>query len=283
MKTINYLCYVIVVLTLISAGVGIFYSTGNDTFTVENIYGESIELYGDGIYKYDSILKAGANKGTDVVMLIVTVLFAFFTAMRKKAAKYRFLQVGLLSGLLYYSSWLVFGVTFNRLFLIYVLLFSSALFAMIFLLSELIRENNLSEVLKSNNLKGTAVFIIVCSVSTLVWLPYIIPALITGQPLETIEIYTTEPTFVIDLAILLPMFLGCGIAMFKKKDIGYKLAPIPLTFMPVIGLIVIGQNIVQTSMGIEIPIEALIGLVISFIVLGIIAIILNIKFMKYIK
>lgn len=83
MKRINYLCYIIIVLTLISTTVGIFYSTGGDRLTVENIYGESIELYGDGIYKYDSVLKAGGNKGTDLVMLIVLFLFFFFTIKKK--------------------------------------------------------------------------------------------------------------------------------------------------------------------------------------------------------
>ena len=90
MKIINYLCFFIVILVFISAGVGIFYSTGTDRFSVENIYGESIELYGDGIYKYNSVLNAGANKGTDSVMLIVAAVFTLFTVLRKKAAKYRY-------------------------------------------------------------------------------------------------------------------------------------------------------------------------------------------------
>ncbi len=42
MPRINSLCYAIVVLTLISALVGIFYSTGGSQFSVENIYGETI-------------------------------------------------------------------------------------------------------------------------------------------------------------------------------------------------------------------------------------------------
>jgi hypothetical protein len=268
------------VLTLISAGIRVFYSTGGERFTVESIYGESIELYGDGIYKYNSVLAAGASKGTDFVMIIVAVLFSFFTVMRKTATKYKFLHVGLLSGLLYYSINLVFGITFNRLFPIYILLFSFSLFTMIFLLNGLIKEDNISEILNSKTLKGTAIFIIICGFSVLVWLPYIIPALISGH---SFEIYTTEPTFVLDFGIILPLFLGCGILILKKKIIGYKLASIPLTLMPIIGLVVIGQSIFQILININIPIKELIGLVVSFIILGIISIILNINFMKYVK
>lgn len=184
LKKIDFICFIIVVLTMISASIGIFYSTGEEKFTVKNIYGESIELYGDGIYKYNTILAAGANKGTDLVMLFVAVGFAFFTVKRRTAAKYRFLHVGLLSALLYYSSYLVFGVTFNRLFPVYVSLFSFSLYTLIFLLKELISKDNLSEELNSRKLTGTAVFIILCGLSVLVWLPYLIQALIAGRPSE---------------------------------------------------------------------------------------------------
>lgn len=280
MKKIGYLYFTIILLTLISASIGVFYSTGGERFTVNNIYGESIELYGDGIYKYNSVLAVGVSKGTDFVMIIVAALFAFVTGIRKKAAKYRFLQVGLLSCLLYYSTKLVFGITFNSLFPVYLLLFSSSLFTMIFLLSDLIKEDNISEALNTKNLKGIAVFIILSGLSVMVWLPYIIPAIIAGK---SFEIYTTEPTFVLDFGIILPLFLACGISILKKNPIGYKLAPIPLTFMPVIGLIVIGQTVFSILMGITIETRELIGLVFSFIIIGTISVILNIKFMKYIK
>lgn len=283
MKKVDFLCYFVVVLTLIATLVGVFYSTGSDRFIVDNIYGESIELYGDGIYRYNSVLRAGVNKGTDLVMLIVAIIFAFFTALSKRAAKYKFWQVGTLSGLLYYSSCLAFGVTFNRLFPVYVLLFSSCLFTMIFLLSELIKEDNLPESLKGRSLKGTAIFLLISGSSVLVWLEFIVPAIIAGQPLSTIEIYTTEPTFVLDLGIVLPTYIGCGIALLKKKTIGYKLTPVLLTFIVIVGLTVIGQNIFQLSMGITIPVRQLIGLVISFVVLGIIATVLNIRFIKRIN
>lgn len=123
---------------------GTVFSTGEERFSVENIYGETIELYGDGIYRYNSVLKAGINKGTNLVMLLVALAFALFTARRRKGGKNRYIHVGLLAGLLYYSSCLVFGVTFNALFPVYVLQFSASLFAMIFLVADLLKEEHLS-------------------------------------------------------------------------------------------------------------------------------------------
>lgn len=281
MRKIDLLCWFIVVLAVTAAVVGVFYTTGEPRFTVENIYGESIELFGDGIYKYNSVLKAGANKGADIAMLMVAMLFSCLTVLRSKSVTYRYMHVGLLSGLLYYSACLVFGVTFNRLFPVYVLLFSSALFAMIFLLGGLMRETRLPEKIRRTPMKGTAVFLIICGSSVLLWLQFIIPALITGQPLSNIEVYTTEPTFVLDLAIVFPVYIGCAIALFQKRDIGYKLAPVLLTFIIIIGLTVICQTIVQTSMGIHIPVPELISLVVSFIILGVVAFFLNRRVLTY--
>jgi|LSQX01.1.fsa_nt_gb hypothetical protein len=262
---------------------GTVFSTGEERFSVENIYGETIELYGDGIYRYNSVLKAGINKGTDLVMLLVALAFALFTARRRKGGKNRYIHVGLLAGLLYYSSCLVFGVTFNALFPVYVLQFSASLFAMIFLVADLLKEEHLSTVLANRNLKGTAIFLLISGSSVLVWLEFIIPALLSGQPLPTMEVYTTEPTFVLDLGVIFPIYLGCGIALFRRKVSGYELAPVLLCFITIIGLTVIGQNVFQTSLGVDMPLRQLLELVVSFVVLGAIATTLNIRLLRYAK
>ncbi|OEF95698.1 hypothetical protein [Desulfuribacillus alkaliarsenatis] len=280
-KNIQYLCYLIVVLTVISATVGIFYSTDGVPFSVENIYGETVELYGDGIYKYDTYFTAGINKGTDAVMIFIALLFMILTAIRGKATRYKYIHVGILVSILYYSTCLSFGITFNSLFPIYVLLFSASLFAIIFILSELLMKDTISAELHEKHFKGTAIFILISGSSTLVWLQFIIPAVLTGAPMEHIGVYTTEPTFVLDLAIILPTYVGCAIALYRKSAIGYKLTPVLLTFLITIGIIVIGQTLFQASMGIVIPIQELLGLVISFAILGLIAIILNIRFLKH--
>lgn len=279
----SFLSYLVVLLTFIAALVGIFYTFGGERFVVENIYGESIELYGDGIYQYNSVLKAMGNKGTDMVMLIVASLFALFTVLREKSSLFRLLQIGTLTALFYYSSCLVFGVTFNSLFPVYVMLFSSSLFLLISLLSEWIKESNISEKAQDRNFRGTALFTIISGCSVLVWLEFILPAVMSGTPLSNIEIYTTEATFVLDLGIILPVYIACGIALLRKKEIGYKLTPILLIFITIIGLTVIGQNIYQTNAGVMIPQRQFFTLVISFAVLGIIATFLNIRFVKYLK
>ena len=86
-----------------------------------------------------------------------------------------------------------------------------------------------------------------------------------------------------DLAVIFPIYLGCGIALLRRKAIGYKLAPVLLTFITIIGLTVIGQNVFQSAMGVSIPIRQLFGLVVSFVVLGFIATLLNVRFWRYVE
>ncbi|ERJ11303.1 hypothetical protein [Haloplasma contractile] len=282
MKKIDYLNYLIVILVMITAGFGLFYTTGESKIITDTIYNEVITLYGDGIYKNDSVFKASVNKGSDLSMLVVVILFLYTMILSSRVAKFKFIQIGLLSAILYYSSCLVFGVTFNRLFLLYVLLFSASLFSMIFSLVNLFKADNISSV-EGKPFKGTALFLIICGCSTLVWLQFIIPAIVNGHHLSTIEIYTTEPTFVFDLAIIFPIYIGSAIALLKGQAVGYKMAPILLVFIVIIGLTVICQTIVQIVMDIDIPINQLIGTVSSFVILGVIAGVLTIRYIRFLK
>lgn len=110
---------------------------------------------------------------------------------------------------------------------------------------------------------------------------FIIPSIITGNPIENIDVYTTEPTFTIDLAIILPSAFFCGIMLLRKKTIAYQLAPVLLTLITGVGICVILQTIVQTSVGIVLNAGQMYGLVISFVILGTIALFLNIKLLRH--
>ena len=315
MKAVDLLCLLLVVLVLLAAGFGIVYTTGGSSYLVENIYGESVELYGDGIYRHDSTFKAGINKGTDAVMAAVALALAVITVIAARTdrvavhsentgeqqaktdsqtrlksmapTRLRLIQCGLLVGILYYAACLVFGVTFNQLFPIYVLLFSSALFALIFKLGYLIRTawaGTMAEMIpnmnKGRRMTGTAVFLIISGSSVLMWLSFIVPAIVKGVPLADIQTYTTEPTYVLDLAIVLPVYVGCAVALLRKRRIAFVLTPVLLTFIIIIGAVVIGQTVFQQSIGIAIPLPQFIGLVLSFVILGIFALILNIRFLR---
>jgi len=282
-RTLTVLSVIAAISSILSACVGVFYTYGGAMRIVENIYGQQITLYGDGIYANDSLLKVGATKGSDIVMIATGLaLIAVVLICRNRRARILF-QSGLLLIILYDTTCLIMGVNFNRLFLLYLLQFGSSLFAFVLSLYHVLNREIYKEQIYERHFKGTGIFMLISGCSVLIWLTFILPAVISGQPLETIEVYTTEPTFAIDLAIVLPSQMFCGIALLRKKKIGYKTAPIMLTFLAGVGVCVIFQTIFQTSLGIILSSSQLFGLVGSFIMLGIFAAVLNIRFFKFVK
>jgi hypothetical protein len=88
-KALTALSVIAALSSVISACVGVFYTNGGAMRIVENIYGQQITLYGDGIYANNSLLKVGATKGTDIVMLV----FLLFKRKPPLVWKRRFLCV----------------------------------------------------------------------------------------------------------------------------------------------------------------------------------------------
>lgn len=109
--------------------------------------------------------------------------------------------------LLYYSASLAFGVTNNRLHLIYITLFSVCFFSVSILFAKLhttgIRQR---KVCSYPFTKGMKVFLLAAGISLFAaWLPDIIVSFAKGTSLELIEVYTTEITYVLDMGIISPL------------------------------------------------------------------------------
>jgi hypothetical protein len=268
------------VASFISSCLGVFYTTGATPRVVENIYGQAITLFGDGIYANDAFMKVGATKGTDLVVMLVSVLLIVTIAFFSKKRFSVFIRCGLLAIMLYASSCLIFGVSFNRLFPLYLLQFGCAFFAFLLTASDLLRAKSFDSAVYEKRFTGTSVFLIIASCSVLVWLEFIVPAVMFGEPMGIIDVYTTEPTFIIDLAIIFPTVMFCGINLLNKKTVAYQLAPVLLILLTGVGVCVIFQTIVQTSLGIVLNPGQLFGLVISFVILGTISLWLNIKLLR---
>jgi hypothetical protein len=163
------------------------------------------------------------------------------------------------------------------MFLLYLIAFSVAFFT--FVASMIDLNTTIKPVNKDKKFAGTAIFTIIAGCTALVWLMSILPALFTDKPLDIIDISTTEPTFVIDIGLIFPTCLIGGIMLLKKKQVGYILSPVMLTFLAVIAVTVIGQSAVQLYYGVVISIQQVIGYVVTFVVFGLAAIIINTRFM----
>ncbi len=234
-------------------------------------------MFGNGVYANNSMFKATTAKGSDIVMLLVSVGLLITALKQNPGNKTRLLHGGFLISILYYSATTVFGLAYSKMFLFYVALFSTALFT--FIISVIDLGNTIQSVVDDKKHTGTAIFTIAAGCTALVWLMSILPTLFTNAPLDIIEVSTTEPTFVIDIGLIFPTCMLGGILLLKNNRWGYVLPPIMLIFLTVIAVTVVGQTVVQLQYGVIISIQQVIGYVGTFVVFGCISAIVSTRFM----
>ncbi len=282
-KTKNILCYITGISLLISALVGFFYTSGGDRFMVKNRYGDFIQLYGDGIYAYNSILDVSNRFGASLIIIIGAVLLIILTIRKTKSDRVELIRTATLLLLCYSSVCLAFG-SIDQLYLVNVVCLGASLYASIMSLQDLLAKPIIPIKLKQKRLTGTAVFLIISGIATAtVWLSMLVPAIISGNFSSVVGIQTSEATYTLDFCISCPMLILCGVWLLKKRELGYKIAPLLLYVLICIGIMVILQAISAVNMGLTIPIGQLIGTVIFFVILGGISLFLIIRILSQIK
>ena len=265
---------IIILLLIIVSLCGILSLDFSNAWSYINQYGDEVKLFGSGIYKDDSYFKAPIFIGSDLCVLFFLVplfVISVIKDLRASTAKTQLRLVSIEAISLYYAVSLCIGVKYNRIFVLYVILFSLLFFTLIKRMRDLSANNYSYEMKKSD-----AVFLIFSGVSLCVaWWPDIIPTILNGTSLSLIENYTTEPTYVLDLGIISPL---CFIALFllrKKDSFGLVLYAILLQSIIVVAVMMITQSAVQFASGAEIPLPALVSKSLIFVILGIFALALD--------
>lgn len=282
-KRMKYLISLTLVLAFITSSLGLFYKGTHFNQTITSIHGIEVLLYGKGAYAFMSVMRAGTYIATDIIVLIVVTGLAILLIISKKDTVIkRYVLAGVMLFILYYSISLSFGSPLYHFFLIYIVLFFVSSVTS-FKLIQLILKLDITFENKHLSFKKTSYFLIIAGFSSLIWLTLLIPAMISRDYSTVVDINTTEPTFVLDIGYIFPIYLFTGISLFKHKKIGYQLTPVLLTFYTLVGFLVISQTIVQRQLGIDISIQELIVLVFSFALLGLSSGIINYQFLKKIK
>jgi len=274
-KKLNGTDYVLILITLLLAVITILglSSFGIDkSFMFVNQYGDSVKIFGNGIYAQDSFFKAPIFIGSDATMLFLVVplmIFAIIGNINKRTLGSKLFLIGVLATVLYYATSMVFGVTYNMAELLYIALFSSSLFTLITLMIDI----NLIKLRKSQKwllpTKGLRMFLIVSGVALFgIWLMDILPSLFNGKSLTLIENYTTEITYAIDMGIISPLMFICLRLLNKKEGLGDVLLAILLTLCTVMGIMLPIQTIVQTLAGIVTPLPVIVIKVGVFVLLA---------------
>lgn len=123
----------VAVLVAVVAGAGLALAGDPDQVAVQTIRGQTVQLYGDGLYEFDTIFQAANNRSGDLVMLLAGLPLLLVSLHRsvKGSLRGRLLLLGSLGYFLYMGTSYTFAVAYNELFLVYVALFSAALFAFV--------------------------------------------------------------------------------------------------------------------------------------------------------
>lgn len=273
-KTENLFCIILACSAIVLSLIGLFYSNDGTTFFVDNAYGQQVELYGKGVYAYNSILTVSCRLGADWIGMLGGLFLLFLCFQKREQLWTNILKTAQCTGFVYYFVCLTFSVSMNRLYLIYVFAFGLSVFLSIHLLSNHFKTIKVKEEVKANKNAGISRCLSISGgITIIIWLSMLIPYLISQNYGELLGVLTTEVTYAIDLGLLCPLMIICAIWIRKKNDNGYKLAPILLYILFSVGPMVILQNFYCLKLGIAVPLQAFVGTVLSFVVMGTFAIV----------
>ena len=234
-KTLSTLVFCIIILSIFAAALGIFSEQGPGSYEYESIRGETIKIYGKGLYQDMSAELAVQGIGQDYVTLFVGIpilLIAFFLA-RRGSLQGRYLLAGVLGYFfITYLFYLVMAM-YNQLFLVYVFLMGTSFFALALTLFSFELSDLSARFNENTPLKFTGGFLLFTAFSiAFLWLGVVVPPLINGSiyPVE-VEHYTTLIVQGMDLGLLLPLAVVSAVLLIRKRAMGYLLGPVYLIFL----------------------------------------------------
>ena len=268
------LSWLIAVLALVAAGIGLFYQDGGSSYAFTTLHGQSVQIYGQGLYRYDNPITAVGYRMGDAVTLILALPLLIISILLYRRAQLRggLLLTGVLAYFLYTYGSMAVGAAYNPLFLVYVVLFSASLFALVLSLLSFDVQELPAHFLSGLPRRGIGIFLIVSGVIlALVWLVLsIVPALLGGTVPTEVFSYTTFITGVVDIGIVAPALAVSGAMLLRRDPLGYLLASMMLVFTMVLGVNFTAAGIAQMLTEV-IGIGQFIGMTLPFVILILIA------------
>lgn len=250
-------------LALIAAGAGVvtavLWQPAGVHFDFTTLRGETVQIQGGGLYRYDSVSVAAQGIAQDLVTLVlgIPLLLTAMGLTARGSLRGRVLLTGTLGYFLYTYTSIAMTAAYNELFLLYVVLFSLSLFA--FILSFLaIDVATLSARVTTQFPRRTiaGVDLALGVLMALLWLGRIVPALLAGTPPFGLESYTTLVIQVMDLGLVVPAAILAGILVLRWVPFGYLLAAFVQVFGLTMGAAVTAMVIGQVLAGVPVsPVE----------------------------
>ncbi|MBX2999723.1 MAG: hypothetical protein KF893_14485 [Caldilineaceae bacterium] len=273
-NTLIGLSWLVAVLALIAAGAGIFLQREGGAFEFTTLRGTTAQIYGQGLYYYDTVFSGVGFRGQDMVMLAlgVPLLIVASILYARGSLAGGLLLMGTLGYVLYVYATMSLGAAYNALFLVYVAIFGATFFAFVIAFTSF-DHDRLAARFSGLPHGRIALFMITCGLLTsVVWLEPIVTGLIRSQPPVWMDSYTTLVTYALDLALIVPCVFLSGWLIWRRAALGYLIAS-PLLILIVMLLPTITLNTaLQRAAGIVFTPAEMIGPIAGFVILGLIAV-----------
>lgn len=286
-NALTWLVVPVVILAIIATSIGAFSQDDGKVQTVTSLRGQTVQLYGQGLYRYDTFLIGAGNRGTDVATLLIEIplLVIALGFYRRGSLKGGLLLTGSLGWFLYYYVSMSVYTAYNSLFLVYVALFSLSFFAFVLALTSFNVKTFPDHFAGHYPHRAMTIYLFTMGVVFLiVWLGLsVLPATLAGQVPTELATYSTLATHALDLGIIMPTMFLAGILLRRQTPLGYFLATVMVLVNVTIGIALIGQGIAQIVLQVPLPIGAIIGFMLSFAIMTLIALGLTIILFRRIK
>ena len=218
------------------------------------VRGDAVRLFGEGLYRLDSVFTGAAYRGTDLVTVAlgVPLLLAGLVFYRRGSLRGGLVLSGALAYILYVYASLSLNAAYNSFFLVYVVLFSASFYALVTLLRTAGLDALGSRALERLPRRLPGVFFLVAGAATLIiWTLPLATALLSGSVPARLDAYSTSVTSALDLALITPACFACGVLILRRRPSGYRLA------FPLLGIVIllgpgfVTQTLWQLSAGVR--------------------------------
>lgn len=268
-KMLLLLCALIVILAVIASGVGLFYQDGGSEFSFTTVRGETVQMYGQGLYRFETLRDGTGFKGVDLYVLLVAVPLLAISAWlyRAGSCKGGLVLTGTLAYLFYNSASMTFGYAYNNLFLVYLLLLTCTFAALVLAYRSFEGVNIAAHFGERLPRRGIAAFLVVVGTSLiLVWAGLdILPALLAGSA-PPLTGHTTLPTHALDMGIVAPLAFIASRLLLRRTQAGYLLSAVLLIVCAVLGGGVLALSAAQVLGGV-LTVPQIVGFVVPFVIL----------------
>ncbi|MFI7582975.1 hypothetical protein ACH9DO_04185 [Kocuria sp. M1N1S27] len=274
-RPVLWLCAGIAALAGIAAVLGLLQQGGSGPFPAETVRGQVVELSGRGLYRYDTVFTAAGSRGTDLVTLVagIPLLVGSAVGSWRGSARSGLVLLGTLGYFLYvYAGYALGAIAYNELFLLYVVLFSAALYAFVLVCAAFFRQDPAGLFPAGTPRRGPAALMFASAVVLLVvWGAPLVSAALAGTSPAGLGPYSTEFTEALDLAVITPAAVWAGVLILHRDPRGYLIAVSLLVLEILLAPLIIAQTVLQLRAGAAFTPPEIIGPMAGFVVLAVAA------------